>query len=114
MVERPIKKSERQAAASEVTAGTPETEPGTLAGDLTVTPASEGRSTTSRPLKNEEKRGKGKGNRGKEEKSRPPANPALMRGPKPAKPKPPVVEETQLEATEAVEGEADQEVTTEA
>jgi len=115
MVERPIKKSERQAAAREE--GAPKTEPGILEGNPSVSQDSdEERSTTPRPFKNKEKdhrRGKGKGNREREEQSRPPANPALMRGPKPTKPKPPVIEETQVEATEDTETEANQAATTE-
>jgi hypothetical protein len=98
MVERPIKKSERLAKA-----------------------ATEGESVAAQPSERRENRSdrrkgdKGKGKGGREETARPPANPALMRGPKPEKPKPepevppePEVtaeteaEETATEATEAI------------
>ncbi|MBL1177462.1 hypothetical protein [Pantanalinema sp. GBBB05] len=92
MVERPIKKSERLAKAESAEA--------TGASSL---PSSEERRET-RPARGRDKGGKGKGGKGKGkgrgEDEKPQAiNPALMRGPKPAKPQPPK-EEVAPEVTE--------------
>src|SRR5919202_3388291 len=85
MVERPIKKSERQTLAPKSDAG--------------EEVQGKGRSTEerldSKPSqtfqKKDRKKGRGKG---KQEDSRPSSvNPALVRGPKPQKPRPPVLEE---------------------
>lgn len=120
MVERPIKKSERQAVAEpnddiEVQ----ETEASTAEGNQDFTPLPE-KQSAPRPLLGKDKsKAKGRGKEEKESRSaRPPANPALMRGPKPTKPKPPVVQETpevspESSVTEPLENEAEPEVTTE-
>lgn len=100
MVERPIKKSERQA---QVAAG--ETNGSTA-------PATGERSQAPR---NKDRKG-GKGGKGgkrgdREEAPKQAANPALLRGPKPVKPQPvveepPVEEETVAETEASVEAEA--------
>lgn len=97
MVERPIKKSERLAKA--------ESAEETGASSL---PSSEER-RESRPARGRDKGGKGKGGKGKGkgrgEDEKPQAiNPALMRGPKPAKSQPPKEEvpEVTEETSEAI------------
>jgi hypothetical protein len=111
MVERPIKKSERQAVtkSNDVVEEALDTEPRTIEGatDPTTQSPSE-QNTKQRPLPvkdktkgKEGKEGKGRGDRQKDDQSsRPPMNPALLRGPKPTKPKPPLITKTQ-EATES-------------
>lgn len=92
MVERPIKKSERQAASpSDVKEEVQETEPSSVEGSQgSISHSSEERNTT-RPVQRKDKTNKkGKGNQQESEPSRQ-ANPALMRGPKPTKSKPPVI-----------------------
>lgn len=95
MVERPIKKSERQAATTTEVQETSEAAQG-IEGVQEANPAPEQRSTTprpskDRPAKDKEER-KGRRSQQKDEGARPPLSPALMRGPKPMKPKPPVIE----------------------
>lgn len=93
MVERPIKKSERLARAA-------------TEGEIAATQPSESqepRSDRGRDRKGGKGKGRGKGDR--REDAKPPINPALMRGPKPTKPKE-VVEEPVVEApVEVGEGE---------
>jgi len=95
MVERPIKKSERQAATTAEVQQTSGTAQG-IEGVRETNAAPEQRSTTPRPSKDRPAKDKDqrKGRKGqqKDEDARPPLNPALMRGPKPTKPKPPVIE----------------------
>ncbi len=98
MVERPIKKSERLAKA--------DAEP---TGDRPSAAPTEERS--SRPRGKDKGKGKGKG-RGRDrdnEDSKPPVNPALVRGPRPTPPKPPAPE---VEAVPAEDAVADESVTT--
>ena len=77
MVERPIKKSERQAKADPI-----------VGADAPVQ-ASEERARPTRDNPNRDKdRSKGRGKRDERDEAKPPANMALMRGPKPVKPKP--------------------------
>jgi hypothetical protein len=86
MVERPIKKSERQAVAPN--------------SDVDEQVQGKGRpieerldSTTPRSFQKKDRtKGRGKGNQGDSIKSN--VNPALVRGKKPTKPKPPVLEKT--------------------
>lgn len=115
MVERPIKKSERQAIAepSDVVKEVVETEPNLMSGSLdsTIPPPAERNTTRPSPRKDKTK-GKGKDNQQQEERSKP-ANPALMRGPKPTKPKPPVIKDPQPEAAEDSGTEPGQETTSE-
>jgi len=106
MVERPIKKSERQAATTtEVheTSGTTQD----IEGVRETNAVPEQRSTTPRPSKDRPAKDKDqrKGRKGqqKDEGARPPLNPALMRGPKPTKPKPPVIEAVSEEQEAASE-----------
>ena len=103
MVERPIKKSERQTAA----------EPSPIEDSLDSTTQSPEESGTTRsfPRKNI-KLEKGKGNQ-KEDSRAKQGNPALIRGPKPTKPKPPVIKETEASNAEDSVPEADQEITAE-
>ncbi|HEY9727215.1 MAG TPA: hypothetical protein V6D50_12270 [Chroococcales cyanobacterium] len=105
MVERPIKKSERQTLAPKSDAG--------------EEVKGQGRSTEerfdSKPSqtfqKKDRKKGRGKG---KQEDSRPSSvNPALVRAPKPPKPKPPVLEETPDATNEDSVTESTEEATTE-
>ncbi len=115
MVERPIKKSDRQAIAepSDVVKEVIETEPDLIPGSLesTIQPQEERNTTRPSPRKDKTK-GKGKENQQEEDRSRS-ANPALMRGPKPTKPKPPVIKDPQPEATEDSGTEPGQETTAE-
>ncbi|MBW4442482.1 MAG: hypothetical protein KME10_14860 [Plectolyngbya sp. WJT66-NPBG17] len=103
MVERPIKKSERQASeASDATSASPQTQPSTSESEGSAAlPDGIKPSSSPRPVKkgdaprsdmprSEEKRGKrnDRGNdrgRKSEKSDAPPINPALMRGPKPPK-----------------------------
>jgi hypothetical protein len=86
MVERPIKKSERQTVA-------PESDAGEEVKGKGRSPEERLDSKPSRSFqKKDRKKGRGKG---RQEDSRPSSvNPALVRAPKPQKPKPPVIEET--------------------
>lgn len=115
MVERPIKKSERQTVAepSDVVEEVLETEPSSSEGGLgSITQFPEERNTT-RPYRAKDKtKGKGKGNQ-KEDSRSSPVNPALMRGPKPTKPKPPVIKETQSATADDSVTEPGQETTAE-
>ena len=115
MVERPIKKSERQAvtestASNDVVEVVKEApaEPSTDEGAQNpITQSSEQR-IISRPLIVKDKqvvkdkqKGKDRGDRRKDEQAdKPPASLALMRGPKPTKPKSPVVVKASPEATD--------------
>lgn len=59
-------------------------------------------------------KGKGKGKDKREHRSAPPVNPALVRGPRPGRPKPPVIEEPTeepeaLTSTDAIAAEATEE-----
>ncbi len=116
MVERPIKKSERQAITepSDVVKQDLETEPSLIEGSLdSITQSPEERNTTRPSPRKDKTKGKGKGNQQEEDRSRL-GNPALMRGPKPTKPKPPVIKETQPETADEDSGnEPGQETTTE-
>ncbi len=115
MVERPIKKSERQASeASDATSASTETQPSQVEGS-TALPDGIKPASSSRPVKkgdaprndvprgdaprSEDKRGK-RNDRGKksEKADAPPINPALMRGPRPPKPSAAKPEETPSEA----------------
>ena len=135
MVERPIKRSERQAAAvsdpvEEQTAAIsdPVEEQTTAISDVvegqtttvsnaveesksesspvearldSTAPPSEGRSKPRISLDKDRKKVKGKGNQQESEPSRPGGNPALMRGPKPTRPKPPIITEQSPTAEDA-------------
>lgn len=85
MVDRPIKKADRQNPPVE-SDGTPK--------------------STEAPKKGNSSRGKdggrdkGKRDSNKREDAKPPENLALMRGPKPSKAKPPVIKEAEPEVTE--------------
>ena len=121
MVERPIKKSERQATEqpSSDAAGFQESE----TPDSGARNSEErGRSRPSRDKGDRNDKGgdrggdrgkrKGKGRDQEDDRARTPVNPALMRGPKPTQPKPPVVQpEPEVEESSTVE--ADSEVATE-
>ncbi|WP_445637885.1 hypothetical protein [Nostoc sp. DSM 114161] len=86
MVERPIKKSERQAQAN--TDNNLE--------KLDSTPPVESNPKSSKPDRN---RSSGKGKKGSfADENRPPVNPALMRGPKPVKPPAKVQKEVETES----------------
>ncbi|WP_392530958.1 hypothetical protein [Nostoc sp. C117] len=91
MVERPIKKSERQSQ--------PSTD--NNAENLDSKPPIESNPKISKPSQNRSSdRSSGKGKKGSfGDDNRPPSNPALMRGPKPVKP--PVKVQTEVE-TESV------------
>ncbi|BAY79398.1 hypothetical protein NIES25_58830 (plasmid) [Nostoc linckia NIES-25] len=86
MVERPIKKSERQAQAN--TDNNLE--------KLDSTPPADSNPKSSKPDRN---RSSGKGKKGSfADENRPPVNPALMRGPKPVKPPTKVEKEVETES----------------
>ena len=100
MVERPIKKSERQAKieSGEISAPEPTSErPAVRAEKPSVGKGGGGK-------------GKGRDKRDRDDDNKPPANLALMRGPKPVMAKP-VVEEPPAEAEAADEVAADAEET---
>lgn len=99
MVERPIKKSERPIAPPSVEVETQETQPPAEIQDqpsavednldaATVSP--EKRKVIPSIPGKERSKSRGKGSNREEEPATPPMNMALMRGPKPTKPKPPV------------------------
>lgn len=100
MVERPIKKSERQVSTevSDVVAENPTSEPDRVGDDpeqaLKTEPYSEGKRGPNQQDRSKSRK-KGGGNRQREQETAR-VNPALLRGPKPTKPKPPV---THKEAT---------------
>lgn len=113
MVERPIKKSERQIAEpSDVVEEVLETQASLSEGSLDTTTTPQKRIITL-PLAGKDKtKGKGKGNKQEDDRSSP-GNPALMRGPKPTRPKGPVIKETQSATAEDSATEPDQETTAE-
>ncbi len=92
MVERPIKKSERQTVApsSDVSEQVKGKE----------RPSEESVDSTSRRSFQKKDRSKGKGKRNQKDSAPTSVNPALVRGPKPIKAKPPVLEETPEETIE--------------
>lgn len=107
MVERPIKRSERleKAAAGDSDSATQPS---------VVQPSGQGE---KRPEPRKGGKGKGKGGSRKEEAPRQAVNPALMRGPKPTKPKPvveAVLPETEVEATSELPSEGAEELAVEA
>jgi hypothetical protein len=141
MVERPIKKSERQAVTESNEVGkAPQTEPSTNEGaqdSITQSQAESnevGKAPQAEPSTNEDaqdsitqsqqkriitqpvsakdkKKGGGRGDQRKDEQSsKPPVNLALMRGPKPTKPKPPAVKAPQEETSDSA-AQAEQEET---
>ena len=115
MVERPIKRSERQTVAdaepSKVIEEVLETEPTAIEGSLDVTPPPKERNIPRPSRGKDTTKGKGKGNQQEESRSSP-MSAALMRGPKPTKPKPPVVKKTESETADDEAGdEADQDTT---
>ena len=103
MVERPIKKSERQALGnSQNSTEASETSANLEGGAERTTSRSEDRGANRSPKGKGDKKRRGKRDQDQEERAQP-INPALMRGPKPVRPKPaPQVEE---EAT--LEGDAE-------
>ncbi|MBD0346476.1 MAG: hypothetical protein ICV63_16945 [Coleofasciculus sp. Co-bin14] len=92
MVERPIKKSERQTVApsSDVSEQVKGKE----------RPTEESVDSTSRRSFQKKDKSKGKGKRDQKDSAPSRVNPALVRGPKPTQPKPPVLEETPEETIE--------------
>ncbi len=105
MVERPIKKSERQAKieSGEISAPEPTPErPAVRTEKPSVGKGGGGKSGGGK--------GKGKDKRDRDDDNKPPANLALMRGPKPVMAKP-VVEEPAAEADAAEEAAPDAEET---
>ncbi len=94
MVERPIKKSERQVSpeASGVAEKALESEPNRLGDDpeqaLKIEPQSEGKRRPNRQDRNKSSK-KGRDDQQRQQETTR-SNPALLRGPKPTKPKPPV------------------------
>jgi len=146
VVERPIKKSERQAmaetnaetnnAGEEVletqgfagggsgnfleqaqrsaggsSDGVEQAQPTTIEGAQdSITPSPEERSTPRPRLEKDKSKEKGRGRGGQQKddrSSRQPANPALMRGPRPTKPKPPVVQAAQAQAPDETAEDSD-------
>ena len=88
MVERPIKKSERQANPDASNSSSPP-------------PSRDERKEPRDERQDRSARGKGKGKRGsREEEPKQAVNPAFARPPKPSKAKPPVIEEVAPEVTE--------------
>lgn len=121
MVERPIKKSERQAVATSDGITEPsndvaetsddvgevlEAETIPLEGTQEAVTQSPQRRSIPRPLAKDQKdQKKGRGEQNDRRSDRSPANPALMRGPKPTKPKPPVVQEIETPSEDSVPAE---------
>ncbi|WP_009630958.1 hypothetical protein [Synechocystis sp. PCC 7509] len=95
MVERPIKKSERQIdPPSEVGEEIQELQPKAVEDNLEATTTSPEKRKVIPSVPGKEKtKSRGKGSN-REETTAPPMNMALMRGPKPTKTKPPVVAAT--------------------
>lgn len=89
MVERPIKKSERLAANANNLGAAPDQPSTHEAGDADQ-PSSQKPSITPPIVGKDKKKAKGRERQKDEQSSKPPVNLALMRGPKPTKPKPPV------------------------
>ena len=110
MVERPIKKSERQAkpdgeSNESVAKALPTTLPTRNVDRPTLSKDRPKVAETDREKESDRSKGKGRGKgKGREEEPRQMVSPALARGPKPTKPKPPEpeVEEIPPEVTEAV------------
>lgn len=113
MVERPIKKSERQAVteSNTVVEAAIEAEPTIEGSTESITQPSEERTPKKLPLPvKDPTKGKGRGSQQKDEQSsRAPGNPALMRGPKPTKSKPPIIQKAQEAAESDSIAQADQE-----
>lgn len=112
MVERPIKKSERQIAppsdAGEETQEIQDTQPQAIENNLEATAASPEKRKVIPSIPGKEKsKARGKGSKREEEAAIPPMNMALMRGPKPTKPKPPVVTTSPEEIESSSETESD-------
>lgn len=115
MVERPIKKSDRQIVAepSDVVEEVLETEASLSEGSPDSTTQAREKRIITLPLAGKDKtKSKGKGNKQDDERSGP-ANLALMRGPKPTRPKGPVIKEPQSATAEDSATEPDQETTAE-
>jgi hypothetical protein len=107
MVERPIKKSERQTvdSKSDVVKPIKKTERRLDEGNSNETPPSSEERNAPRSFRGKDKT-KGRGKRNQQSDGRPSnVNPALMRGPKPPKSKPPVSEEPASETVEETESE---------
>lgn len=102
MVERPIKKSERQIAEPSDATEAPESQQPSVGEEnaTSSTPLPEKRKVIP-PVAGKEN-GKGKKGRGSKKEDEPaaPTNLALMRGPKPSKPKPPPAVTTSSEETQ--------------
>ncbi len=110
MVEPPIKKSERQAITelNDVVEAAPETEPSTIESPIDSIPQSSQERNRPQPaLRKDTPKGKGREDQHKDrqdkQSNRQPGNLALMRGPKPTKPKSPVIQAPQA-ATESDSG----------
>ena len=132
MVERPIKKSDRQNVAAsnaveeikkpehqnvaepnDAVEQVLETESSPTEGSPSpITQSSEPRKIILPVVGKDKTRGKGKGDQ-KEDLRSTPGNPALARGPKPTKAKPPVIKETQSVTAEESVTEPEQETTVE-
>ena len=113
MVERPIKRSDRQTLPSpgHVVEEVLGTEPSAIEDTQDPINESPKERITARPLPRKDKTNeKGRGNQQESERSRQ-VSPALMRGPKPTKLKPPVIKETQEVTTEESVTEPSQETT---
>ena len=113
MVERPIKKSERQAVAPNSDVGENVNGEGRPIEERldSTTSSPEQRSAPRSSQKRDRTKGRGKGNQ--QESRAIPVNPALMRGPKPTKPKSPVPKETPEETIEDSVTETPEETTVE-
>lgn len=90
MVERPIKRSERQAVTDANNLGAAPDQPSTNEAAGADQPSPQKSSTTPPLVIKDKKKAKGRERQKDEQSSKPPVNLALMRGPKPTKPKPPV------------------------
>lgn len=116
MVERPIKKSERQADSTADSTSQASDQPSTVEGSTALPDGN--KSSAPRPVKkgdapssnngSTEKRGK-KNDRGKksEKSDAPPINPALARGPRPPKPSAVKPESEAIAETESAESEGE-------
>ncbi len=133
MVERPIKKSDRQnvaepsnaveeikkleqqnvAQASDIEQVLETESSPTEDSPSPITQSPEPRKIILPVVGKDKTRGKGKGEKKDDSRSTPPGNPALARGPKPTKTKPPVIKETQSVTAEESVTEPQQESTAE-
>lgn len=102
MVERPIKKSERQIKADANGVGENLADPNGVADELEQELKTEAQPRKNSPNKQDRDKTSRKGQRSRQKTEEPNrSNPALLRGPRPTKPKPPVVHTEEVSPAES-------------